>query len=157
MMKLSQLSNTHRPKKKVQRVGRGVGSKRGKTCGRGNKGDKSRRGYQNRFGQEGGQIPLYKKIPTRGFSNTRFRIAMHVVNLSLLDKFFVDGDTINVQTLREKNLIPRRVQGGIKILSQGELTKKVTIEAHAFSESAREKLEKAGIPFNVIAIKEPKE
>lgn len=82
---------------------------------------------------------------------------MHVVNLSLLDKFFVDGDTINVQTLREKNLIPRRVQGGIKILSQGELTKKVTIEAHAFSESAREKLEKAGIPFNVIAIKEPKE
>ena len=65
MMKLSELSNSHRPTKKVQRVGRGVGSKRGKTAGRGSKGDKSRRGYQNRFGQEGGQIPLYKKIPTQ--------------------------------------------------------------------------------------------
>lgn len=157
MMKLSQLSNTHRPKKKVQRVGRGVGSKRGKTCGRGNKGDKSRRGYQNRFGQEGGQFPLYKKIPTRGFSNARFRIAMRAINLSMLDKFFEDGDTVNVQTLLEKNLIPRRAKGGIKILSQGELTKKVKIEAHAFSEAAREKLEKAGISFNVIAAEKSEE
>ncbi len=151
MMKLSELSNTHRPKKKVQRVGRGVGSKRGKTCGRGNKGDKSRRGYQNRFGQEGGQVPLYKKIPTRGFSNARFRIPMYAVNLDRVEKFFNDGETVNVQSLQQKGLIPRRIKGGIKILSQGQLTKKVSVEAHAFSAAAREKLEQAGISFNVIA------
>lgn len=151
MMKLSELSNTHRPKKKVQRVGRGVGSKRGKTCGRGNKGDKSRRGYQNRFGQEGGQVPLYKKIPTRGFSNARFRIPMYAVNLDRVEQFFNDGETVNVQSLQQKGLIPRRIKGGIKILSQGQLTKKVSVEAHAFSAAAREKLEQAGISFNVIA------
>jgi len=151
MMQLSQLSNTHRPKKRIQRVGRGVGSKRGKTCGRGNKGDKSRRGYQNRFGQEGGQVPLYKKIPTRGFSNARFRIPMYAVNLDKVEKFFKDGETVNVQSLQQKGLIPRRIKGGIKILSQGQLTKKVTVEAHAFSDAAREKLEKAGISFNVVS------
>jgi large subunit ribosomal protein L15 len=151
MMKLSELSNTHRPKKKIQRVGRGVGSKRGKTCGRGNKGDKSRRGYQNRFGQEGGQVPLYKKIPTRGFSNARFRIPMHAVNLSMVEKFFSDGETVNVQSLQQKGLIPRRIKGGLKILAQGQLTKKVNVEAHAFSASAREKLEQAGISFNVVS------
>lgn len=151
MMKLSELSNTHRPKKKIQRVGRGVGSKRGKTCGRGNKGDKSRRGYQNRFGQEGGQVPLYKKIPTRGFSNARFRIPMHAVNLGMVEKFFNDGDTVNIQSLQEKGLVPRRIKGGIKILSQGQITKKVSVEAHAFSAGAREKLEQAGISFNVVS------
>src|SRR5277367_2655109 len=107
MMKLSELSNTHRPKKKIQRVGRGVGSKRGKTCGRGNKGDKSRRGYQNRFGQEGGQVTLYKKIPTRGFSNARFRIPMHAVNIDMLENFFEDGEAVNVQSIQQKGLITR--------------------------------------------------
>src|ERR1700730_4020307 len=151
MMQLSQLANTHRPKKKIQRVGRGVGSKRGKTCGRGNKGDKSRRGYQNRFGQEGGQVPLYKKIPTRGFSNARFRIPMHAINLAMLEKFFEDGETVNVESLQQKKLIPRRIKGGIKILSEGQFTKKVAIEAHAFSSAAREKLEKAGVSFNILS------
>jgi large subunit ribosomal protein L15 len=152
MMDLSQLTNTHRPTKKVQRVGRGVGSKRGKTCGRGNKGDKSRRGYQNRFGQEGGQIPLYKKIPTRGFSNARFRTESFAVNLHTIERCFQDGEVVNLATLQEKRLAPRRVPGGIKILSQGELTKKVTIEAAAFSDAAREKLEKGGITYKVIPI-----
>lgn len=152
MMDLSNLSNTHRPHKKIQRVGRGVGSKRGKTCCRGNKGDKSRRGYQNRFGQEGGQIPLYKKIPTRGFSNARFRNESFAVNLSLIEKFYQDGETVNLQTLQEKKLIPRRVPGGIKILSFGDLSKKVAIEAVAFSKSAREKLEKNGISCKVVPL-----
>jgi large subunit ribosomal protein L15 len=152
MMELSNLSNTHRPKKKVQRVGRGVGSKRGKTCGRGNKGDKSRRGYLRRFGQEGGQIPLYKKIPTRGFSNARFRLESFPVNLCVIEKAFQDGDTVNLKSLQEKNLVPRRVPGGIKVLSQGEVTKKVIIEAAAFSQSAREKLEKNGISYKVVPV-----
>src|SRR5579862_9547245 len=107
MMDLSNLSNTHRPKKKVQRVGRGVGSKRGKTCGRGNKGDKARRGYLNRFGQEGGQIPLYKKIPTRGFSNARFRIESYAINLGQIDRYFQDGEIVNLKTLQERRLVPR--------------------------------------------------
>src|SRR5690242_5267662 len=108
MMDLSNLANTHRPKKKVQRVGRGVGSKRGKTSGRGNKGDKARRGYLRRYGQEGGQIPLYKKIPTRGFSNERFRIASFAVNLGVIEKFFETGDTVSLETLQERRLAPRR-------------------------------------------------
>jgi large subunit ribosomal protein L15 len=153
MIKLSELANTHRPAKKIKRVGRGVGSKRGKTCGRGVKGDKSRRGYQNRFGQEGGQIPLYKKLPTRGFSNARFRIATFAVNLGFLDKFYKDGEAITLETMQEKGLAPRRVPGGLKILSRGELTKKVTIEAAAFSEAAREKLEQGKIAYKVISLK----
>jgi large subunit ribosomal protein L15 len=152
MMELSNLANTHRPTKKVQRVGRGVGSKRGKTCGRGSKGDKSRRGYQNRFGQEGGQIPLYKKVPTRGFSNARFRIAPFAVNLGVIDKAFEDGETVNLETLQERGLVPRRAPGGIKILSQGELKKKVIVEAASFSEAAREKLEKNGISHKVVPV-----
>lgn len=152
MMDLSNLTNTHRPAKKIQRVGRGVGSKRGKTCGRGNKGDKSRRGYQNRFGQEGGQIPLYKKLPTRGFSNARFRVVTFPVNLGVIEKEYQDGETVNLKTLQEKRLAPRKVPGGIKILSQGELTKKVVVEAAGFSQGAREKLEKNGISYKVVPV-----
>src|SRR5689334_7010858 len=154
MMELFNLSNTHRPKKRVKRVGRGVGSKRGKTCGRGSKGDKSRRGYQNRFGQEGGQIPLYKKIPTRGFSNARFRICTFAVNLDVIEREFNDGDTVNLKTLQEKGLAPRRVKGGIKILSQGELTKKVAIEAAGYSQEERKKLKKNGISHTVVSVNE---
>lgn len=152
MMDLSNLSNTHRPTKKVQRVGRGVGSKRGKTCGRGNKGDKSRRGYLCRFGQEGGQFPLFKKIPTRGFSNAQFRLKHFSINLEVIERVFRDGDIVNLQTLQEKGLVPRRVPGGIKILSQGQLSRKVTIEAAAFSQAAREKLDKSGISYKVVSI-----
>jgi len=149
MIKLSELANTHRPHKKIKRVGRGMGSKRGKTCGRGVKGDKARRGYQNRFGQEGGQIPLYKKVPTRGFSNARFRIAPFAVNLEFIDQFYRDGETVTLKSLQEKGLAPRRAPG-LKILSRGELTKKVTIEAAAFSAAAREKLEKGDIAYKII-------
>jgi large subunit ribosomal protein L15 len=152
MMDLSNLANTHRPKKNVQRVGRGVGSKRGKTCGRGHKGDKARRGYLTRHGQEGGQIPLYKKIPTRGFSNARFRIVVFPINLGVIEKSFQDGEIVSLQTLQEKRLAPRRAPGGIKILSQGELKKKVTIEAASYSEAAREKLEKNGISYKVVSV-----
>lgn len=150
MITLSQLANTHRYKQKVQRVGRGVGSKRGKTCCRGNKGDKARQGYKNRFGHEGGQIPLYKKLPTRGFTNKRFASSVFAINLQMIDKLYQDGEIVNLITLQEKGFAPRRISGGLKILSNGELTKKVTIEARFFSQATEEKLKKQGTPYQKI-------
>jgi len=151
MITLSSLANTHRPKKKIQRVGRGVGSKRGKTCCRGSKGDSARRGFKNRFGYEGGQLPLYRKLPVRGFANGRFTSEVHSVNLSLIDQLYKDGETVNLETLRAKGYAPREVGGGLKILSKGELKKKVSIEARAFSKAAIEKLEAAKISYKQIA------
>ena len=151
MSQLSHLTNTHRPIKKVQRVGRGPGSKRGKTSCRGSKGAKSRSGYKTRRPQEGGQLPLFRKMPIRGFTRGRFYKESLSLNLGMLEKLFKDGETVNYETLREKGLAPRLLPGGIKILGQGELKKKVTIEAHRFSESAKAKLEKNGISFHVIS------
>lgn len=150
MITLSQLANTHRPKQKVQRVGRGVGSKRGKTCCRGNKGDKARQGFKNSFGQEGGQIPLYKKLPTRGFTNGRFTSCVFAINLQMIEKLYQDGEVVSLVTLQEKGVAPRRISGGLKILSNGELTKKVTIEARSFSQATEEKLKKQGISYQKI-------
>lgn len=150
MISLSTLKDTHRTRKKVQRVGRGIGSKRGKTCCRGNKGDKARRGYKSRDGHEGGQLPLYRKLPTKGFVNGMFKSEVHAINLGILDQIFNDGDVINLKTLRERGYAPREALGGLKILAQGDLKKKVTIEAHAFSKGAIEKLEKAKISFTVL-------
>jgi large subunit ribosomal protein L15 len=150
MISLSQLANTHRPRKKVQRVGRGIGSKRGKTCCRGVKGDKARRGYKSRDGLEGGQLPLYRKLPTKGFVNGRFKSEVHAINLGRLNQLFKDGDLVNLKTLRERGYAPREVAGGLKILAQGELSKKITIEAHAFSKGAVQKLEKGNISFKVL-------
>lgn len=152
MITLSQLANTHRPKKKVQRVGRGVGSKRGKTCGRGNKGDKARQGYKQTYGQEGGQIPLYKKLPTRGFTNGKFKNVNFAINLGMIDKLYEDGEVVNLKSLQEKGYAPRRIPGGLKILSNGELTKKVSIQATFVSEAAAEKMKKQGISFQQVPI-----
>lgn len=154
MITLESLSDTHRPRKRVQRVGRGLGSKRGKTCTRGVKGDKARRGYKGRFGYEGGQLPLYRKLPTKGFVNGMFKNDVHSINLGRLNQLFKDGDVVNLKTLRERGYAPRDPKGGLKILSQGELKKKVTIEAHAFSKGALEKLEKAKISFKVLGKKD---
>ncbi|NGX39620.1 MAG: 50S ribosomal protein L15 [Chlamydiae bacterium] len=153
MTTLSTLKNTHRYKKKVQRVGRGPGSKRGKTSCRGTKGSKARSGYKRRLGQEGGQLPLFRKLPTRGFSNARFRIPVLSINLSLIEERYSDGETVNFETLRQKGLAPRTIPGGIKILGQGELKKKVSIEAHRFSASAKAKLEKNKISYVEIPLK----
>jgi large subunit ribosomal protein L15 len=150
MINLSSLTNTHRPKKKVQRVGRGLGSKRGKTCCRGVKGDSARRGYKSRFGYEGGQLPLFRKLPVKGFPNGRFKNEVYTVNLSLIEQHYKDGETVNLETLRQKGFGPREVGGGLKILSNGELKKKVVIEANAFSKGAVEKLEKGKISYKVI-------
>jgi large subunit ribosomal protein L15 len=151
MTDLSQLKNSTRPRKKVQRVGRGMGSKRGKTSCRGGKGDSARQGYRKRFGYEGGQVPLYRKLPIRGFTRGKFIKASAAIGLDTIDLYFKDGETVNVSTLREKGLIPRKLPGGIKILSNGELTKKVTIEAHGFSAAAIKKLQDKAISYTVVA------
>ncbi len=150
MLTLSELKNTSRPKKKIQRVGRGIGSKRGATSGRGTKGDGSRRGYSRRFGYEGGQVPLYRKLPVRGFTRGRFVKVSKGVTLADIERHFADGETANPETLREKGMIPRLVPGGIKILARGEVTKKIRIEAHAFSAGAKLKLESRSIQYQVI-------
>ncbi len=150
MTLLSTLANTSRPKKKIQRVGRGMGSNRGKTCGRGGKGDSARQGYKKHFGREGGQLPLYRKLPCNGFSNGRFRVSVCALNLRDIQRIFNDGETVNLDTLKEKGCSTRRADGGLKILSGGELTKKVNIEAASFSEGAIAKLEKNSISFKKL-------
>lgn len=152
MMTLSQLKNSHRPSKKRRRFGRGMGSKRGKTCGRGNKGDVARCGYKTRPGYEGGQIPLYKKSPTRGFPNTKFANVVFAVNLGMIDKLYSDGETVNLKSLQEKGYAPRRIPGGLKILSGGELKKKVTIEASFYSAAAEEKLKKSKASYQQVPV-----
>ncbi|NGX37646.1 MAG: 50S ribosomal protein L15 [Chlamydiae bacterium] len=152
MSYLANLKNTHRPKKKVQRVGRGPGSNRGKTSGRGSKGDKSRSGYKTRRPQEGGQLPLFRKLPTRGFTRGLHIKKSFALNLSLIEALFQEGETVNYDTLRKKGIAPRLLPGGIRILGQGELKKKVTIEAHHFSKTAKEKLEKSSISFKEIPL-----
>jgi len=152
MIQLSNLKDTHRPKQKKKRVGRGPGSKVGKTCGRGHKGDKARSGYKRREGKEGGQLPLYQKIPCRGFTRGRFKKEVISINLERLNEHFEDGDSIDVETLRMKGLVPRKIPGGVKILGNGELKKKVFIEIHKISAQARKKLESNSIDYKIIPL-----
>lgn len=150
MITLSTLKNTSRPKKNVKRLGRGMGSKKGKTCGKGNKGDKARQGYKTRPGYEGGQLPLYRKSPCRGFTNGMFRSEVFAINLCRLEEMFNDGDVVNLKVLQQKGVAPRRALGGLKILSQGEISKKIVIEASSYSAAAQEKLKSAGIKFTLV-------
>ncbi len=152
MLNLSQLQNTSRPPKKSRRIGRGIGSKRGGHAGRGGKGDSHRQGYSKRFGYEGGQVPLYRKLPIRGFTRGRFVKPVTEVTLAKIEAYFKAGETVNLETLREKGLIPRRTPGGIKILGKGDLTKKVKIEAHRVSQGAEAKLNEKKIPFTKVSL-----
>jgi large subunit ribosomal protein L15 len=130
------------------RVGRGIGSKLGRTSGAGNKGQKSRRGYSRRRGFEGGQMPLHRRIPKRGFHNP-FGVTYSVVNLEELN-VFPAGETVTPDLLRAHGFI-RRATDPIKVLGDGELKTKLTIHAHAFSATAKEKITKAGGTFEVVA------
>lgn len=150
MFTLNTLKNTHRPVQKVQRVGRGNGSKRGKTCCRGVKGDKARSGYKRRYGHEGGQLPLYRRIPCRGFTNARFKSKVFSINLGDIERYFNAGEKVNVETLLQKGIMTPHFTGGFKVLANGELTKKVDIEACAISAAAQEKLQKNNIPFKLL-------
>lgn len=147
---LHQLKNTTNKRKRLKIVGRGPGSGHGKTSCRGNKGDGSRSGYKRRFGTEGGLVPLFKKLPTRGFTRGRFLKAVFAISLDQIEQFYENGEIVNLQTLQEKGLAPRAVPGGIKILSDGELTKKVTIEAKNYSQEAMRKLESKSISFKKV-------
>ncbi len=150
MITLHQLENTHRISPNVQRVGRGVGSKRGKTSGRGHKGDKSRSGYKIKAGREGGQLPMYRKLPTRGFSNVQFREPLFAINLLRIEELYEDGEVVSAISLIEKGLSPKKLVHGIKILGVGELTKKVVIEATSISKNAIKKLEQQKIEFKLV-------
>ncbi len=149
MKTLANLANCCRPVQNSKRVGRGPGSGKGKTCGRGNKGAGSRSGYKRRWGYEGGQMRLHMKTPKRGFSNARFRQELDTINLYQLEQVFEDGDVVNEDTLRANGLLSGPSYG-IKLLGDGELTKKVTIEINEISASAREKLTHAKIEFKTI-------
>lgn len=148
MVSLHELENTSRPAKACKRVGRGQGSKLGKTCGRGQKGAGARSGYKRRYGKEGGAMPLFMKLPIRGFSNARFRRAYDVVNLGQIDVLFEDGEVVDIHALRERGFLSGPSHG-VKVLGNGELTKKVTIKAQAFSSKAEEKLNQAKISFEI--------
>ena len=150
MFNLSNLKDSTRPQRKFRRLGRGVGSKRGKTSGRGEKGDGSRQGYRRRFGYEGGQVPLYRKLPVRGFTRGSFVKEGKALSLTLINNKFNEGETVCPESLREKGMIPRSLPGGFKVLD-GEISKKLKIEAHAFSSAAKAKLEKLNIEHTVIS------
>ena len=150
MFNLGEMRDVSRPTKKVQRIGRGIGSKRGRTSGRGQKGDGARSGNKRRYGYEGGQVPLYRKLPIRGFSRGRFAVPSFAINLSKIEQHFDDGETVNRESLLERGLMTRIMVGPITVLSQGELTKKVTIEVNAYSAAAQAKLQAAGIAFTVV-------
>ena len=145
---LSNLGPAKGSRKRKVRVGRGMGSKLGKTSGSGNKGQKSRRGYSRRRGFEGGQMPLHRRIPKRGFHNP-FGVSYSVVNLEELN-VFPAGETVTPDLLRAHGFI-RRATDPIKVLGDGELKTKLTVHAHAFSASAKEKITKAGGTFEVVA------
>ena len=139
--------------KKRKRVGRGPGSGHGKTCGRGHKGQGARAGFTVKPTFEGGQMPLVRRIPKRGFNN-RWALKVVAVNVSDLDAVFETGAEVNPETLREKNLAKEKYDV-LKILGDGELTKKLTVKAHRFSKSALEKIEKAGGEVVVLPGKKP--
>jgi large subunit ribosomal protein L15 len=141
-MNLHTLSPRPGSKHRVKRLGQGESSGKGKTSGKGHKGQKARSGGSIRLGFEGGQMPLIRRIPKRGFNNAAFKKNYAIVNLADLNQFD-DGATINESVLLEANLI-RGKYFGVKVLGNGDITKKLTITVDKVSEAAREKIEKAG-------------
>ncbi|MGN1033985.1 MAG: 50S ribosomal protein L15 [Oscillospiraceae bacterium] len=141
-MKLYELSPAPNSNKKAYRKGRGAGSGNGKTSGKGHKGQNARSGGGVRPGFEGGQMPLYRRLPKRGFTNI-FSTEYAVVNIRDLEKRFEDNATIDTQAIINSGLV-KKVLAGIKLLGNGELSKKFNVTVAAFSKSAKEKIEKAG-------------
>jgi large subunit ribosomal protein L15 len=135
---------------KKKRLGRGQGSGLGKTSGRGNKGQKSRSGYSRKRGFEGGQMPLHRRLPKRGFTNI-FKREWAEVNLTQLEELFEAGVTVTPEALVEKGLVRKSLIKSIVVLGKGELSKSLSISVHRFSESAKNKIEAAGGKAEVIA------
>ena len=147
-MKLHELEKNIGATSSKKRVGRGPGSGLGKTSGRGQKGQKARSGGSINPVFEGGQLPLYRRLPKRGFSNHRFKKVYAIVNLGDLNKFD-DGTVVTPALLLEKRIV-RKECDGIKVLGEGNLEKKLTIQAHRFSRSALAKIEESGSKAEVI-------
>ena len=147
-MKLHELSPAPGSVTPAYRKGRGPGSGNGKTAGKGHKGQNARSGGGVRPGFEGGQIPLYRRLPKRGFHN-RFATVYAIVNVETLNECFDDGAVVDMAVLVEKKII-RKELDGLKVLGTGEITKKLTVKAKVFSATAKEKIEAAGGKAEVI-------
>ena len=146
-MNLHTLKPAEGARKKEIRVGRGIGSGVGKTCGRGHKGQKARSGGGVRPGFEGGQMPIYRRLPKRGFKNIWAK-KFATVNVETLNQFD-DGAVVDAVALVEAGIL-KNVQDGVKILGNGDITKKLTVKVQGFTKSAKEKIEKAGGSAEVI-------
>ncbi|MBV9498239.1 MAG: 50S ribosomal protein L15 [Acidobacteriaceae bacterium] len=145
-MNLSNLRPPKGQKHKKQRIGQGMGSGRGKYSGRGAKGAKSISGYSKMRGFEGGQMPLHRRLPKRGFTNI-FHKEYTIINVGALEK--LDGDTFTPESLKASGVI-KKLNAGLKVLGNGELTRKITVQAHVYSKSALEKIQKAGGSVEVL-------
>ena len=147
-MKLESLPASNETKAR-KRVGRGPGSGMGKTSTRGQKGQKSRSGASISAWFQGGQTPIYRRIPKRGFNNTRFETKFATINIGDLEKFFNDGDVVTPEVLKERGIIKKQLSG-VKVLASGELTKKLTVKAQRLSSASVTKIENAGGKAEVI-------
>ncbi|KPJ57947.1 MAG: 50S ribosomal protein L15 [Planctomycetes bacterium DG_58] len=142
-MNLSDVCAVKLKRKRRKRIGRGRGSGHGKTATRGHKGQKARKGYSMRTSFEGGQTPLFKRFPKRGFSNVNFATRYSIINVGDLNEL-TDLDQIAPEVLLEKRIIRKLEKGGLKVLGDGEVTRALTVKAHKFSKSAVQKIEAAG-------------
>ena len=143
-MQIHDVSQGIHKRKKRKRIGRGVGSGQGKTAGKGHKGHSSRQGFKQNPVSEGGQNPLIRRVPKRGFFNGAFKKDFAIVNLSALEACFEAGATVDETSLRARGLVKGRHDDGVKILGNGAVTKALTVHATKFSGSAAEKLAAAG-------------
>ncbi len=146
-MKLNQLKVPEGAKHRKKRLGRGDTSGHGGTSTRGHKGHKARSGYRLSFNFEGGQMPLTRRVPKRGFTHLK-KYKIEIVNLHQLEKKFNEGENVNIETLKEKGIIKKGEF--VKILGEGKITKKLEVSAHQFSKKAKEKIEKAGGKIKII-------
>lgn len=152
-MSLHEVNRGIEKNRKRRRIGRGIGSGHGKTSGRGHKGQKSRAGWSSHPTFQGGTMPMVRRVPKRGFNN-KFALSVAIVNVGDLEKAFESGDEVTVDSLKENSLAKQRYDV-LKILGDGELTKKLTVSAHRFSQSAKEKIESAGGSVVVLSGKKP--
>lgn len=149
-MKLESLSPPDGARKRRKRIGRGPGSGLGKTAGRGHNGQKSRSGYSRKRGFEGGQMPLVRRVPKRGFHNL-FSTELSIINVKTLERF-AEGTIVNAELLLAEKCV-KKLQDGIKILGNGEISKGLVVQAQAFSASAKSKIEAAGGRAEVVSLK----
>ena len=147
-MQLSNLKSTPGSRKTPKRLGRGMGSGLGRTSGKGHKGQMARKGHKRKIGHEGGQMPLFRRLPKRGFTNPA-RVAYTGLNIVDLNGFD-NGAVVDIVALIKAKLVKQVEKGGVKILGTGDLTKKLTVKANAFSASAKQKIQAAGGSCEVV-------